>query len=129
MKRHLLLLITAMLFSTATAFAQGGTTGPLTWSINDGTLIISGTGTMPDYNFWDNRSPWYEYRESFNACIIETGVVNVGKFAFDGCYNLTSITLSNSILLIDEGGFRDCGLSSIYIPSSITSFKYSYATK
>ena len=30
-------------------YAQGGTTGPLTWKIENYILTISGNGEMPDY--------------------------------------------------------------------------------
>ena len=49
MRKKLLLLITAVLLSMASAFAQGGTTGPLTWELNNGTLTISGNGEMMPY--------------------------------------------------------------------------------
>ena len=72
MKRHLLLLITAVLFSVASAFAQGGTTGPLTWNISGGTLTIAvtsgGTGAMPDYEF--GNTPWGVYYASINSVIL-----------------------------------------------------------
>ena len=41
MTKRFFVLITAILISTATAFAQGGTTGPLTWNISNGILTIS----------------------------------------------------------------------------------------
>jgi hypothetical protein len=79
MKKHLLLLITAMLFCTASAFAQdcdySGTTGELQWCLKNGTLTISGAGEMPDYNSWGNPAPWYEYRESITDIVIESDVI------------------------------------------------------
>ena len=85
MKRHLLLLIIAVLFSTASAFAQdcdySGTIGELEWCLKEGTLTISGEGEMP------YGSPWREYQEFINTCIIENGVTTIASSAFPYCAN------------------------------------------
>ena len=86
-----------------------GTCGDnLTWTLDDeGTLTISGTGTMYD---WSNssRAPWYSHRDSITSAIIKPGATSVGKYAFFNCDNLTSVTLSNSITSIAEYAFSDC---------------------
>ena len=64
----------------AAGFAQGGTTGSLTWSLSGGTLTISGSGAMPD--FIRQESPWYDYGNHITAVIIEAGVTRIGNFAF-----------------------------------------------
>ena len=69
----------AMVLSVTTAFAQGGTTGPLTWNISGGTLTISGNGAMPDYEY---QTPWLEYMFDVRTLIIEYGVTSIGKNAF-----------------------------------------------
>ena len=57
----------------------------LTWMLGeDGTLIISGTGAMKDYNSDDNRSPVYN-DSSVKKVVIEDGVTSIGDFAFYGC--------------------------------------------
>ncbi len=43
-------------------------------------------------------------------------VTAIGKYAFEGCRNLTSITIPNSVNLIGEDAFADCtGLTSVHI--------------
>ena len=122
MKRLLLLFVTAILFNTVTVFPQGGTTGPLTWSIDDGTLTISGTGVMPDYEFWD--IPWYGYHESIHTVIIKAGVMSIGKNAFFSCRSISSIKIPNTVTSIGEAAFLDCvALPSIFIPYSVASIK------
>jgi len=118
MKKHLL-LITAMLFSMASTFAQGGTTGPLTWNLNGGTLTISGTGVMPDYE-WD-EVPWGEYQETIHTIVIGTGVTTIGNNAFASCTSLALITIPNSVAAIGFAAFSGChSLTSITIPNSVT---------
>jgi len=146
MRKNLLLLITAVLLSMASAFAQGGTTGPLTWELSGTapnlTLTISGEGEMPDYEY--ESSPWYDYRESITTVVLENGITTIGVFAFQNCSAfisinipnsivtignyafpyctaLTSITLGNSIAYIGYYAFENCtALTSITIPSSVT---------
>jgi hypothetical protein len=104
----------------SSTFAQSGTTGPLTWNINNGTLTISGEGAMPDYGFSNNFAPWREYQASIHTVIIETGVTTIGNYAFYPCTSLTSITISDGVTSIGRGAFRNCkSLSSITIPNSV----------
>jgi len=122
MKRHFL-LITAMLFSVASAFAQdcdySGTTGELQWCLKDSTLTISGIGEMPDYS--SDFSPWWEYRKDINTGVIETGVTTISGGAFGWCTNLTLIFIPNSVITIGYMAFHLCwNLTSVTIPSSVT---------
>jgi len=143
MKKHLFLLTTAMIFSIAAAFAQGGTIGPLTWNLKDGVLTISGEGKMPNYEF-DFEVPWLQY-SGITAAIIENGVTNIGDNAFWECADLTSVTIGDSVKRIGEyafylckklasvtmgnhvdsickSAFADCrALTSITLPNSVTS--------
>ena len=118
MKRYLL-FITALLFSIATTFAQGGTTGPLTWTINNGTLTISGNGDMPDYN--EENPPWRW--KGFNHIVIENGVTRIGTSAFFG-EPITSVNLGNTITSIGNRAFYACrALTSVTIPNSVISIE------
>jgi len=120
MKKNLTILTLAMLLSVASAFAQGGTTGPLTWNIDNGTLTISGEGAMPDYDYPD-YAPWYQYREFISTVIIENGVTTIGVYAFYFCYAIESITISNSVTTIGNNAFSSCmTLESITIPNNVT---------
>jgi hypothetical protein len=48
-------------------------------------------------------------------------VTSVGKEAFSKCYNLTSITIPESVTSIGKEAFQGCsGLTSITIPESVT---------
>ena len=84
------------------------------------TLTISGTGAMTNYSYY-SRVPWYSFGSSIKTAIIENGVTSIGEDAFNSCYNLTSVTIGNSVMCIGDGAFWGCGLTSIIIPNSVTS--------
>ena len=94
----------------------------LTWTLDaDGTLTISGTGAMKNYNSSDNRSPAYN-NSNVKKVVIEDGVTSIGNSAFDSCSNLTSITIPNSVTSIGAVAFYGCSsLTSITIPDGVTS--------
>jgi len=108
MKKHLSLLIIAMLFSIISAFAQDcdyfGTTGELQWCLKSGTLIISGEGEMPDYFL---NAPWKKYGYNIHTVVIESGVTSIGKWAFWDI-NITSMFIPKNIASIGNSAFSDC---------------------
>ena len=49
-------------------------------------------------------------------------VVEIGSLAFQGCDNMTSVTIPNSVTSIGNNAFVDCrGLTSVTIPKEVTS--------
>ena len=96
--------------------------GNLTWTLDaSGTLTISGTGEMADYQ---NRTavPWYESRGSIKKIIMNSGVKSIGNNAFYDCNSLTSVTIPSSITAIGEAAFYYCyNLASVTIPAGVTS--------
>ena len=94
----------------------------LTWTLDaDGTLTISGTGAMKNYDYDSNQSPVYN-NSDVKKIVIEDGVTSIGDYAFRGCSSLTSITLPDSVTSIGDCAFVFCvGLSSITLPDSVTS--------
>ena len=99
----------------------------ITWEITeDGTLIISGTGAMPDYHMASRpyriTSPWYSYREIITAVVINDGITSIGNTAFRELGSLTEVTIPNSITSIGDYAFIYIkSLSEITIPSSVIS--------
>ncbi len=91
----------------------------LKWSLlNDGTLVISGTGDMTDYSGSD--SPWYSVREAVKSVVIEEGVTSIGSYAFSGC-GIGSVSIPDSVTDIGEKAFINCSsLANIIIPDSVT---------
>ena len=116
-----LILLFALVLLPVAASAQSGTTGDLAWSLSDGTLTISGTGAMPDYEDREDIA-WYSHSSSITRVVIENGVTSIGEWAFSACYNLTSVSIGNNVTSIGSFAFESCSrLVSIDIPGSVTS--------
>ena len=133
-----LLLCVATITARAQTWDCGAATNPggaasVKATLSGGTLTISGTGAMADYNYaWEGKgnitpSPWYSYESSITALVIQSGVTSIGNFAFTGCSNLKTVTIPNSVTSIGDGAFSHCsGLTgSLTIPNSVMSIGYS----
>ncbi len=95
-----------------------------TWNLNieDGTLTISGTGAMDDYNGYGGTQPWFGYMDNITSVEIEKGITSIGKYAFYKCISLESMTIPDSVTSIGDWAFYNCtSLESITIPDSVTS--------
>ena len=67
-------------------------------------------------------------RGAFSGCMnltsvsIPNSVTSIGYYAFQSCSGLRSITIPNSVTSIGGGAFELCsGLTSVTIPNSVTS--------
>lgn len=126
----LALLAALCCFLTVTAGAEAaivdsGTCGEnLTWTLDgEGTLTISGTGEMEDYE-WSGGHPWRDSRSEIKAVVIGSGVTTIGSHAFDTCGNLTRVTFTGSsqLTVIGNDAFSDCSsLAGITLPAGVTS--------
>ena len=86
-----------------------------TWTLDDeGTLTISGSGEMNDYNDDSNCPPWHSSRGSIKNVVIEEGITTIGSSVFSGLAFLTSITIPNAIT-IESDAFSGCHISSLTI--------------
>lgn len=106
MKKYLLLTVCLVL--SLMASAESGKCGDnLTWTLENGTLTISGTGAMPDYTD-SSKLPWYSSRSSISTVVINEGVTSIGKYAFNGYSGLISITIPNSVTSIGYYALYNC---------------------
>ena len=98
----------------------------LTWALENGTLTISGSGDM--YNF-EEFAPWYDSAEQIQSAVIEEGVTRVGNRAFKYCHNLTSVSLPQSLTAIGTYAFRHCyELDNVVLPGGLVTLgNYAFA--
>ena len=91
----------------------------LTWALNDGTLTISGTGDMFDYD-WNTGAPWKDTSADIHTVVVESGVTGIGNYAFNSCEALTSVTLPEGLTRIGNAAFMQSGaLTDVTLPSTL----------
>ena len=134
MKRAILVYLMLCLVVTICIEAKKKPFGDgLYWELtDDGTLTISGFGTMPNYGFINSKysgqkkfekRPWHKNSQDIIKIIIEYGVTTIGDGIFYECKNLKSAEIANSVETIGEWAFYGCGMESIVLPNSVTSIK------
>lgn len=126
----LLALVLCLGLVPVSALAAGPTSGKcgdnLTWSLQNGTLTISGTGAMAEYSGYFD-TPWFSHSESgaITAVIIEKGVTSICEDAFLDCLGLTKVSVSDGVTRIGQRAFSGCtNLSSVTLGSGLTQIKY-----
>lgn len=151
MKKHItrLLFAALLLLALCIGASAAGTSGKCGlsayWSFDSstGTLTISGSGAMEDYEY-ENDYPWMDYRDLIQTIVIGDQITQIGrntfpwtacstiKFgknvrsigarAFYGCRNLNGdLTLPDSVQTIGAGAFQGCEKLSgdLTIPDSV----------
>lgn len=138
MKKHITRLLFAALLLLAlcigaSAAGTSGKCGPSAyWSFDSstGTLTISGSGAMEDYEY-GNEFPWMDYRNSIQTIVIGDQITQIGRNAFpwtacstiqfgksvrsigaeafSGCRNLNGdLTLPDSVQIVGNHAFSEC---------------------
>jgi len=138
MKKHITRLLFAALLLLAlcigaSAAGTSGKCGPSAyWSFDSstGTLTISGSGAMEDYEY-GNEFPWMDYRNSIQTIVIGDQITQIGRNAFpwtacstiqfgksvrsigaeafSGCRNLNGdLTLPDSVQIVGDSAFAGC---------------------
>ncbi len=129
MKKVFSLVLAMMMFmavlpaaSAAEVVESGWCGADLTWTLDsDGTLTVSGTGEMKDYEYIDDIVPWETFGEKIKTIVFEEGVTSIGRMAFAGCGSLTKINIAKSVKRIGVSAFEGCtALKEIHIPEGVT---------
>lgn len=90
-----------------------------TWSYQNGTLTISGSGPMYDYAS-TNEQPWRHFFDQITSISVDSGITRIGTRAFASLYSLSSVSLPQSIQSIGESAFFGSSVSDIWIPKGVT---------
>ena len=91
------------------------------WNDNKTELIVSFRGEWYPEIYTDRYTGHITIPESVEYNGSTYNVTSIGTGAFNGCNNLTSVSIPNSITKIEDHAFYNCsGLNSITIPNSVT---------
>ena len=130
---HFAALLLLALCIGASAAGTSGKCGPSAyWSFDSstGTLTISGSGAMNDYEY-GNDYPWMDYRDSIQTIVIGDQITQIGRNAFpwtacstiqfgksvrsigaeafSGCRNLNGdLTIPDSVQIVGDRAFSGC---------------------
>ncbi|MBR4502002.1 MAG: leucine-rich repeat protein [Clostridia bacterium] len=66
------------------------------WDYSHGVLMITGSGSIPDYPTSDD-TPWADYRTEIDQIIIDEGITAIGSNAFSDIPNLIRVDFNEAI--------------------------------
>ncbi len=91
-----------------------------------------GYGAFENTAYYNNRSNWINGVLYIGNCLIEadkeivsgsyaikSGTTVIAEEGFNACYNITSVTIPNSVKYIGSGSFSNLNITSITIPDSV----------
>lgn len=111
-----------------------------------GTLVLPECLTSTTFSFNDNLSKWtkvvfpnatktknlattvigsstFSGNTHLKSLVVGTSVSSIKAQAFEGCKNITTIRLPNSLKTIESEAFDNTGITTIIIPASVESIK------
>ncbi len=144
MKPRRILSVTILLAILATLCLPIRAKNSISWSLTGGTLTVTGSGPMPDYE--SGEAPWYSRRGEITAIVIASGITavgsnsfvhcdaaasvslpegltRIGRNAFWGCAALTRLSLPESLECMESCAFFGCGLTEIAIGAGVTALE------
>ena len=115
------LAVLIVLFCVCTVSAAKAETGKCgknaTWTLQDGTLTISGKGSI--YNYEWGACPWFEQRASIKRVVIEEGIRYAGSAMLFQCSNVKTIKLPQTLTAIGNEAFIYCGVRRMKLPDNV----------
>ena len=124
-----MIMLLNVLFVPIKAEDYSGTCGDdLTWTLSGGTLTISGSGNMYNYNYDKGvYAPWYNYANSIKKIVIEDGCTYIGHSAFYHLYWASKLIVPASVTGFSQYALSNCNaLTSVGPAGSGASYEYSW---
>lgn len=89
----------------------------VTWAFNSETKVMSIEGSGTTKNFESGQQPWASVKDQITTFVIDKGVTSLGANFFEGCTNLTTITIDNPDQMIP--------LKETAVPENVTAINVS----
>jgi len=117
----LIAILTLSLVLPVSAATPSGTVGEnINWEVKNGTLYLTGTGAIPNYDPTQGRAPWYLFMSEITRIEVGEGITAIGEYAFGEMSTVEEISLPNSLVNVEFAAFLGCsGLSEITLPSGV----------
>ena len=91
------------------------------WEFADGTLTISGNGSMYDF---EGDAPWAAHKKEIKRLVLSGSISYIGARAFSNYDALETVNFGSALYEIGEQAFKSCdGLTVIYMPASFKIFR------
>ena len=92
----------------AVDYANGECGQNVTWRLSEnGVLVISGSGEMNNFPY-DDYVPWHDFRDMIVEVKIKSGVTSIGRYAFQSCNNLETVTMADTVVKMEYSAFQNC---------------------
>ena len=97
MRRFIGMLVTlCMLMCTLVCHANEPPLQNIEWSVENGTLTVTGEGAMPDYKTED-AVPWAHVKDEVTKIVVSGGITHIGAMSFYGFTNATEAVIADSV--------------------------------
>ena len=95
---------------------ESGRCGNAEWVLDTDTMTLtfSGSGILQKCSI-----PYYT---QIKAAVINEGIVSIGEYVFEDWIELSSVSLPDSLSVIENNAFRNTSLTSFHIPRLMNSF-------
>ncbi len=80
---------------------------PMSWSIENGVLTISGEVEIPAYSM-DVNQPWYDYSAEITSVVIEEGITGIGSYSLTALTELRNISIPSTVKKINTDAILAC---------------------
>lgn len=96
-----------------------GLVDKLNWAITeDGVLVISGKGAIPNYTK-SSAAPWKAYADKVSEIVIEDGVTGIGNLAFYNMSNAEKLTCAESVVSVGLQFIRGTKIKSVSLMGAL----------
>ena len=113
-------------YGTITGSCGSGVTWTLSQQNGQYTVLaISGNGAMTNEYSHDNANIWHTdapWGYDLTSVTIGNSITSIGKYAFCGCQQLATATIGTGVTTIGEFAFNHCdALTEVTLPASVSS--------
>ena len=85
----------------------------ITWTLDGGTLTLSGWGEQDGEQYGADRAPYYQDRSQVQRLVVEEGITGLCQEAFKGYGSLTDAELPSTFAFIGNNCFEGTGVTTI----------------